>query len=116
MAGSAILLEIIAKAPDGVASIAGVSTGGFGHGVGTFLAASGMGYQGAQWASGAAVQGGKQLGQAVRNAVKSGRRDAASRALDDVAVMEYTGLSRYVWHLPLFFLGLVILFSDFERK
>lgn len=29
-----------------------------------------------------------------------------------VAVMEYTGLSRYVWHLPLFFIGLVILFSS----
>jgi hypothetical protein len=25
--------------------------------------------------------------------------------------MEYTGLSRYVWHLPLFFVGLVVLFS-----
>ena len=73
MAGSAILLGIIAKAPHGVASIAGVSTGGFGHGVVTFLAASGIGYQGAQWASGAAVQGGKQLGQAVRNAVKQGQ-------------------------------------------
>jgi len=29
-----------------------------------------------------------------------------------VAIMEYTGLSRYVWHLPLFFLGLVVLFSS----
>lgn len=29
-----------------------------------------------------------------------------------VAIMEYTGLSRYVWHLPLFFVGLVILFSS----
>ena len=29
-----------------------------------------------------------------------------------VAVMEYTGLSRYVWHLPLFFVGLVVLFSS----
>jgi hypothetical protein len=29
-----------------------------------------------------------------------------------VAVMEYTGLSRYVWQLPLFFLGLVVLFSS----
>jgi len=28
------------------------------------------------------------------------------------AVMERTGLSRHVWHLPLFFLGLVILFSS----
>jgi hypothetical protein len=29
-----------------------------------------------------------------------------------VALMEYTGLSRYVWHLPLFFIGLVVLFSS----
>jgi uncharacterized protein DUF1656 len=29
-----------------------------------------------------------------------------------VAIMEHTGLSRYVWHLPLFFLGLVLLFSS----
>jgi Protein of unknown function (DUF1656) len=29
-----------------------------------------------------------------------------------VTIMEYTGLSRYVWHLPLFFLGLVVLFSS----
>jgi hypothetical protein len=29
-----------------------------------------------------------------------------------VTVMEYTGLSRYVWHLPLFFVGLVVLFSS----
>jgi Protein of unknown function (DUF1656) len=29
-----------------------------------------------------------------------------------VAIMEYTGLSRYVWHLPLFFVGLVILLSS----
>ena len=28
------------------------------------------------------------------------------------AIMERTGLSRHVWHLPLFFLGLVILFSS----
>jgi hypothetical protein len=28
-----------------------------------------------------------------------------------VAIMERTGLSRYVWHLPLFFLALVVLFS-----
>ena len=45
MGGSLILLGIVAKAPDCVASIAGVSTGGFGHGIGTFLAAAGMGYQ-----------------------------------------------------------------------
>jgi hypothetical protein len=29
-----------------------------------------------------------------------------------VALMEYTGLSRYVWHLPLFFIGLVVLFGS----
>ena len=29
-----------------------------------------------------------------------------------VAIMEHTGLSRYVWHLPLFFVGLVILISS----
>ena len=29
-----------------------------------------------------------------------------------VAIMERTGLSRYVWHLPLFFVGLVVLFSS----
>jgi type IV secretion system protein TrbL len=73
MAGSAILLRIIAKAPDAVASIAGVSTGGLGHGVGTFVTAAGLGFQAGGWAGGAAAQGGKQLGQAVRNAVKQGQ-------------------------------------------
>jgi hypothetical protein len=29
-----------------------------------------------------------------------------------VGVMERTGLSRYVWHLPLFFVALVILFGS----
>jgi Protein of unknown function (DUF1656) len=29
-----------------------------------------------------------------------------------VAIMERTGLSRYVWHLPLFFLALVVLLSS----
>ena len=29
-----------------------------------------------------------------------------------VAIMEHSGLSRYVWHLPLFFVGLVILLSS----
>jgi hypothetical protein len=29
-----------------------------------------------------------------------------------VAILEYTGLSRYVWHLPLFFVALVILFTS----
>jgi Protein of unknown function (DUF1656) len=28
------------------------------------------------------------------------------------AILERTGLSRHVWHLPLFFLALVILFSS----
>src|SRR5262249_16609292 len=64
MAGAAILLGIIAKAPEAVASIAGVSAGGFGHGVGTFVAAAGIGAQAGAWAGGAAVQGGKQLGSA----------------------------------------------------
>jgi Protein of unknown function (DUF1656) len=29
-----------------------------------------------------------------------------------VTIMEHTGLSRYVWHLPLFFVGLAVLFSS----
>ena len=29
-----------------------------------------------------------------------------------VAILERTGLSRHVWHLPLFFLALVVLFSS----
>jgi hypothetical protein len=29
-----------------------------------------------------------------------------------VAVMERTGLSRFVWHLPLFFLALVVLLTS----
>ena len=29
-----------------------------------------------------------------------------------VAIMERTGLSRYIWHLPLFFLALVVLLSS----
>ncbi|HZC36919.1 MAG TPA: DUF1656 domain-containing protein [Chthoniobacterales bacterium] len=29
-----------------------------------------------------------------------------------VAIMERTGVSRYVWHLPLFFVALVVLFSS----
>ena len=33
-----------------------------------------------------------------------------------VAIMEHTGLSRYVWHLPLFFLALVVLFSSVIGK
>jgi Protein of unknown function (DUF1656) len=29
-----------------------------------------------------------------------------------VAIMEHTGLARYVWHLPLFFVALIVLFSS----
>lgn len=29
-----------------------------------------------------------------------------------VAILERTGLSRYIWHLPLFFLALVVLLSS----
>jgi hypothetical protein len=29
-----------------------------------------------------------------------------------IAIMERTGLSRYVWHLPLFFLALVVLLTS----
>jgi hypothetical protein len=29
-----------------------------------------------------------------------------------MAILERTGLSRHVWHLPLFFLALVVLFSS----
>jgi Protein of unknown function (DUF1656) len=29
-----------------------------------------------------------------------------------VAIMELTSLTRYVWHLPLFFLALIVLFSS----
>jgi hypothetical protein len=29
-----------------------------------------------------------------------------------VAILEYTGLSRFIWHLPLFFIALVILFTS----
>jgi hypothetical protein len=29
-----------------------------------------------------------------------------------VAILEYTGLSRYIWHLPLFFVALVVLFAS----
>ena len=29
-----------------------------------------------------------------------------------MAVLEYTGLSRFVWHLPLFFVALVVLFTS----
>jgi hypothetical protein len=29
-----------------------------------------------------------------------------------VAIVEHTWLSRYVWHLPLFFLALIVLFSS----
>jgi hypothetical protein len=29
-----------------------------------------------------------------------------------VAFLEYTGLSRHIWHLPLFFVALVVLFTS----
>jgi Protein of unknown function (DUF1656) len=29
-----------------------------------------------------------------------------------VAIMEHTGLARYVWHLPLLFVALIVLFSS----
>jgi hypothetical protein len=29
-----------------------------------------------------------------------------------VAILEYAGLSRYIWHLPLFFVALVVLFAS----
>ena len=29
-----------------------------------------------------------------------------------VAILEYAGLSRFVWHLPLFFIALVVLFAS----
>jgi hypothetical protein len=29
-----------------------------------------------------------------------------------VAIVEHTGLARYVWHLPLFFVAMVVLFSS----
>jgi len=29
-----------------------------------------------------------------------------------MAIFEYTGLSRFVWHLPLFFIALVVLFAS----
>jgi hypothetical protein len=29
-----------------------------------------------------------------------------------MAIMEHTGLSRHVWHLPLFFVALVVLFTS----
>ena len=29
-----------------------------------------------------------------------------------LAILEYTGLSRHIWHLPLFFVALVVLFAS----
>jgi hypothetical protein len=29
-----------------------------------------------------------------------------------MAILEYKGLSRFVWHLPLFFIALVVLFAS----
>ena len=67
---AAIVLGIIAKAPGVVAGITGVSTNGSGgHGWGSFLAGAGA----AATVSGGVAQGGKQLGSAVRNAVRQGQ-------------------------------------------
>ena len=74
MVTCAILLGIIAKAPAVVAGITGVSTNGSGgHGWGSFLAGAGAAASTANMASGGIAQGGKQLGSAVRNAVKQGQ-------------------------------------------
>ena len=71
---SAILLGIIGKAPGVVAGITGVSTSGVGgHGWGSFLAGAGAAASTANMVSGGVAQGGKQLGSAVRNAVKQGQ-------------------------------------------
>jgi hypothetical protein len=72
---SAILLGIIGKAPGVVAGITGVSTSGAGgHGWTSFLAGAGAAAATiGSGVGGAAVQGAKQLGQAVRNAVKQGQ-------------------------------------------
>src|SRR5271166_3625650 len=71
---SAILLGIIGKAPGVVAGITGVSTSGAGgHGWGSFLAGAGAAASTANMVSGGVAQGGKQLGSAVRNAVKQGQ-------------------------------------------
>ena len=70
---SAIVLGIIAKAPGVVAGITGVSTNGSGgHGWGSFLAGAGAAASTANMVGGGR-QGGKQLGSAVRNAVKQGQ-------------------------------------------
>ena len=33
-----------------------------------------------------------------------------------VAIMEHTCLSRYVWHIPLLFLALIVLFSSLQCR
>jgi type IV secretion system protein TrbL len=67
---AAIVLGIIAKSPGVVAGITGVSTNGSGgHGWGSFLAGAGA----AATVSGGVAQGGKQLGSAVRNAIRQGQ-------------------------------------------
>jgi type IV secretion system protein TrbL len=71
---AAILLGIIGKAPGAVAGITGVSTSGAGgHGWTSFLGGAFTAATIASGAGAAAAQGGKQLGQAVRNAVKQGQ-------------------------------------------
>jgi hypothetical protein len=80
MAGSAILLGIIAKAPDAVASFAGVSTGGLGHGVGTFVTAAG-------YDSWRAVQGGLARRSAMlSNKVKRFREGTAGKDNSDASL------------------------------
>jgi type IV secretion system protein TrbL len=71
---SAILLGIIGKAPGVVAGITGVSTSGAGgHGWTSFLAGAALAASIGSGAGGAASQAVKQLGQAVRNAVRQGQ-------------------------------------------
>jgi type IV secretion system protein TrbL len=71
---SAILLGVIGKAPGAVAGITGVSTNGAGgHGWTSFLAGVGTAVTIGSGPTAAAAQGGKQLGSAVRNAVKQGQ-------------------------------------------
>jgi type IV secretion system protein VirB6/type IV secretion system protein TrbL len=74
---SVILLFLISKVPTSVAAICGVPVGGAGDwGLSTLFAGAEMGAQAAALASnfgGAALAGGRQLGSAVRNAVKQGQ-------------------------------------------
>jgi P-type conjugative transfer protein TrbL len=77
LVSSVILLVLISKVPASVAAICGVPVGGAGDwGISTLFAGAAMGAQAAALASnfgGAALAGGRQLGSAVRNAVKQGQ-------------------------------------------